>query len=152
MCPVSLRKLKLIIRRFSLPRCCLADVHLLQMRRRRSRRPFTRSLARLAFDRRQKREDSKVSSQGNAYYVKSLALSLLNSCGVKRRITDRTRTRFGLISLFSKNCRMTFRRYCPSASVQYTGDTTVNSPRDLLPPHLPLVSTSIAKEPHWEQD
>jgi hypothetical protein len=61
--------------------------------------------------------EAKVALRGDAYYVRSLALSLLNSCGVKRRITDRTRTRFGLISLFSKNCKMTFRKYCPSAPV-----------------------------------
>lgn len=48
-------------------------------------------------------------------YVRSLAFNRLSSWGVKRNMTDRTRTRLGLISLFSKNWRMTFRRYCSSA-------------------------------------
>lgn len=68
--------------------------------------------------------------------VQTLAMSRLVSCGVKWRMIDRTRTRFGcnckkdgnectvsqrslrasasvltLISLFSRNCKMTFRRY-----------------------------------------
>ena len=51
------------------------------------------------------------------HHVSNLALSLRNSCGVKRRMTDKTRTRFGLISLFSKNCKMTLRKYCRISSL-----------------------------------
>lgn len=36
-------------------------------------------------------------------YVSSLAFSLRNSCGVNRKMTERTLTRFGLISLCSRN-------------------------------------------------
>ena len=45
-------------------------------------------------------------------YVKSFAFKRRSSCGVNRSITDKTRTRFGLISLCSRNCKMTLRRYC----------------------------------------
>lgn len=39
-------------------------------------------------------------------------------------MTDNTRTRFGRISLFSRNCRMTFRRYC-------------HQPKDIVPAQPP---------------
>lgn len=44
-------------------------------------------------------------------YERSFAFSRLSSWGVKRRMTESTLTKFGLISRCSKNCKMTFRRY-----------------------------------------
>ena len=45
-------------------------------------------------------------------HAEIFAFNRRSSCGVNRKITDNTLTKFGRISLFSKNCNMTLRKYC----------------------------------------
>jgi hypothetical protein len=49
--------------------------------------------------------------EGEKDHERSFAFRRRSSCGVNRRMTDNTRTRLGRISLFSRNWRMTLRRY-----------------------------------------